>query len=69
MLKLCANENQTNGGEPDLIWFVLDAEGSRCLIIAGRDSEPVLPIIGGTCIVACPCMSKAGLASIDQIHI
>lgn len=66
---MCAYETTTDSDGSDLFWFVLDAEGSRCLIIAGWDSEPVLSIIGGTRIVACPCMSKASLPSIDQIHI
>ena len=38
--------------DPDLVWFVLDAEDTRRLVIAGRDSKPVLPVIGGAGLVA-----------------
>lgn len=56
------------GSATDLLWFVLKAQHPRGLLIAGGDSEPVLPVIGSTGIVACPSMSKTSFASIDQVH-
>lgn len=53
----------------DLLWFVLKAQHPRGFLIAGRDSEPMLPVIRSTGIVACPCMGKTSLASIDQLHV
>ena len=55
--------------ETDLLRFVLDIEDPRGFIVTGWDSEPMLPIIGSAGIVACPCLSKTGLASIDQVHV